>query len=172
MSELSPVVIDAIKVAIQMEIEGQKFYEEATSKTDNELGKKMFEKLAQDEAVHQKTFQKMFDTITGSSEWKGLAERSPNIGKVPVFDGEVEKKGNVNQSDLDALRIGMESERKSIEHYRKAAEATLDHLAVKILNTIKEEEEYHYDLLQAQLDYLSKSGYWFDVAEYRMDGMY
>ena len=34
------------------------------------------------------------------------------------------------------------------------------------------EEEYHYDLLQAQQDYLSKSGFWFDVAELRMDAKY
>lgn len=172
MTQLSQDVVEAIKMALQIEKEGQHFYEDAAQRTENELGKKMFESLANDEMIHVETFQKMFDTITGTEEWRKLAEVTPKVGKVPVFEGTVEKRGNINQSDLEALRIALERERKSIDLYSKTAEAARDSLAKKIFDRIKEEEKYHYDLLQAQRDYLTKSGFWFDVSEFRMDGRY
>lgn len=172
MSNISPAVVEAIRTAIQMEKEGQHFYEECARKTENELGKKMFESIAKDEIGHLHTFQKMFDTLTGTDQWKELAQGSPNVGKVPIFEGRTDKKRDVNQSDIDALRIGMESERKGIELYKKAAEDAKEPIARQIFTKIREEEEYHYDLLQAQLDYLTKSGFWLDVAEFRMDGKY
>lgn len=172
MSKISPAAIEAIKMAIQLEKDGQRFYEEAAQKTENELGRKMFESLPKDEIGHLHTFQKMFNTITGTEGWRELAKGSPNVGKVPVFEGREEKKPEVNQSDLDALRLGIESERKGIELYKKAAEEAKDPMAKKIFTKIREEEEYHYDLLQAQYDYLTGSGFWFDVAEFRMDAKY
>jgi rubrerythrin len=172
MSELSPEVIEAIKMAIQMEKDGLRYYEEAAAKTDNELAKKTFQRIAQDEVAHLKTFQHMFDTITGTDDWRELAKFTPKVGKVPLFEGEVEKKGDVNPSDVDALRIAIDNERKGIEHYKNATATTDDEMAKEIFSKIREEEEYHYDLLQAQLDYLTKSGFWFDIGEFQMDGKF
>ena len=62
MSNLSPAAVDAIKMAIQLEKDGRAFFEEAAQKTENQLGKKMFEKLAKDEIDHLRTFQNIFDT--------------------------------------------------------------------------------------------------------------
>ena len=172
MPEVSPEAIEAIKMAIQMETDGLKYYEEAASKTDNELAKKTFKRIAQDEVAHLKTFQHMFDTLTGTEAWRELAKFAPKVGKIPMFEGEIEKKGDVNPSDVDALRIAIENERKGIEHYKNAAAATADEMAKEIFSKIREEEEYHYDLLQAQLDYLTKSGFWFDIGEFQMNGKY
>ncbi len=172
MSQLSKEVVDGIKTAIEIEKKGKKFYEDAAEKTNNELAKKMFLSLAGDEASHIVTFQKIFDTMSGTEEWRELANKAPNVGKVPVFEGKVEKKGNIDPSDLDALRISLDSERKSIELYRKTAGTAKDPLAKKIFLRIEQEEKYHYDLLQAQLDNLTNSGFWLDVGEFRMDGKY
>jgi rubrerythrin len=172
MGEISPDMMEAIKMAIQIEKDGKKYYEEAASKTNNELGKKMFESLAKDEMVHLETFQKMFDTIAGKEEWRELAEGSPKVGKVPIFDEEVSEKSKPDTNDIDALRVALDNERDSIELYKKASEEIKDSLARKIFTKIREEEEYHYDLLQAQKDHLTKSGFWFDVGEFQMDGKY
>jgi rubrerythrin len=172
MGALSPEAIEAIKTAIQMEKDGLRYYKEAAEKTENEFAKKTFLRIAKDEAVHLKTFQQMFDTVTGSEEWRDLAEFTPKVGRVPIFEGEIEKKGNVNPSEVDALRIAIDNERKGIEHYKKAAAAAGDKMAKEIFDKIQKEEEYHYDLLQAQLDYLTKSGFWLDIGEFQMDGRF
>lgn len=172
MGELSAEAIEAIKTAIQMEKDGLRFYEEAAGKTDNELAKKTFQRIARDEADHLKTFKQMFDTITGTEAWRDLAKFTPKVGKVPMFEGEIEKKGDVDPSDVDALRVALDNERKGIEHYRDAAAQTADEMAKEIYGKIEQEEVYHYDLLQAQLDSLTKSGFWLDIGEFQMDGKY
>lgn len=173
MSEINSTAVEAIKMAIQMEKDGRAFYEDTAQKTENELGKKMFETLAKDEITHLQTFQKMFDTITGTGDWREIAQQySPKIGKVPIFEEEIERKTDVKPGELDALRIAMDNERKSIDYYNKVTEETEDPLAKEIFTKIIEEEKYHYDLLQAQRDYLFKSGFWFDIAEFRMDAKY
>jgi rubrerythrin len=171
-AELKPEVVEAIKMAIQMEKDGLRYYEQAAERTENKLAKKMFHKIAQDEVIHLKTFQKIFDTMTGSEEWREMAKFTPKVGEIPVFEGGIEKKGDVNPSDVDALRVAIDNERKGIEHYKKAASAAVDKMAKEIFNKIREEEEYHYDLLQAQLDYLTQSGFWFDIGEIQMDGKF
>lgn len=172
MSELSPAAVDAIKMAIQLEKDGRTFFEEAAQKTENQLGKKMFERLAQDEIDHLRTFQKIFDTVTEGGDWGELAQKAPRIGKVPVFEKKGEEKKHVNPSELDALRKAMNIEKDAIEFFQKATDGTEDSLAKKIFKTIQQEEEYHYDLLQAQYDSLSHSGMWYDIGEFQMDGMY
>ena len=173
MGNISPIAVEAIKMAIQMEKDGRAFYEKAAQETENELGKKMFETLAADEITHLYTFEKMFNTITSIEDWREIAQQySPKVGKVPIFEGEIQKKADVNPTELDALRTAMSNERKSIDYYNKIAEETEEPLAKELLTKIRQEEEYHYDLLQAQRDYLTKSGVWFDAAEFRMDGKY
>ncbi len=172
MGALSSEAAEAIKMAIQMEKDGLRYYKDAAEKTENELAKKTFLRIAQDEAVHLKTFQQMFETLSGDQEWRDLAKYTAKVGKVPMFEGEIEKKGNVNPSEVDALRIAIDNERKGIEHYKKAAAAASDPVAKEIFNKIQKEEEYHYDLLQAQLDYLTQSGFWLDIGEFQMDGRF
>jgi rubrerythrin len=170
---IAPIAVEAMKTAIQMEEEGRVFYEKAAQETGNNLGKKMFERLARDEIEHKDTFQKIFDAITSTEDWTGIAQQySPKIGKLPIFEGEIEKKGSPEPSELDALRTGMENEKKSVDYYEKVAGETDDPLAKELLTKIRDEEAYHYDLLQAQHDYLSRSGVWLDVAEFQMNGRY
>jgi rubrerythrin len=172
MAELSPAAGEAMKMAIQLEKDGRAFFEEAARQTENQLGKKMYERLAKDEIDHLKTFQKIFDTVTEGGDWGELAQKRPRVGKVPVFDREVQEKKHVNPGELDALRKAMNIEKDAIEFFRKAIEEAQDPLEKKIFATIQKEEEFHYDMLQAQYDSLSHSGMWYDIGEFQMDGMY
>ena len=43
---------DAIKTAIQMEKDGYSFYKKAASQTNSDMGKTIFESLANDELLH------------------------------------------------------------------------------------------------------------------------
>ncbi|MBN2542652.1 ferritin family protein [bacterium] len=172
MSDYSEATIEAIKTAIEMEKEGYEFYTSCAVKTSNELGQKMFESIAKDEQGHLETFQKIFDAVIGSSDWQEVVKGESRVGKSPFFNEDLQKACEANPNELDALRTAMNSERQAIEHYTKLAESTDDPKGKEIFTKIKKEEEYHYDLLQAQYDYLNRTGYYYDIAEFRMDGMY
>lgn len=124
MSEVNPQVVEAIKMAIQLEKDGRAFFEEAANKAQRPLAKKMFKTLAKDEINHLHTFQKMFDSIITPTEWEELVKRPSKVGEVPVFQGEVGRKGEVAPSEIEALRIAMENERKAIDFFNRVAEET------------------------------------------------
>ncbi|MBN1755857.1 ferritin family protein [bacterium] len=172
MSNISPMAIEAIKTAINMEKEGQAFYESWSQKSKDPLAQKMFRKLAEEEKEHLATFQKIFDVLTGSREWREVVHKSAFQPAITVFDKALEKKGNIAPTELEALNAAMTAEREAIQYYGKISDDTDDPTGKEILNKIKSEEEYHYDLLQSQYDYLTKTGFWMDISEFRMDSLY
>lgn len=175
MENISDEIIDVIKYATTMEINGRSFYEHAAEVTHNELGKKVFSKLADDEIGHMKTFSEIFTSVLGNEEWKKYLDQE-ELNKSTVLDGlkkrveEQKKQGRAG--DLEALKIGLELEKGSIDHYKKTSDKTNDPKLKEIFAKIIKEEEYHYDLLQAEYDSITNSGFWFDYAEFRMDAKY
>lgn len=175
MANISAQVLEAIKGAIQLEVDGRAFFDHAVETTKSELGKKMFQKLANDETQHLKVFGELFTTVIGDEEWKKYVSekekaKAPLIEELKERMGRKEKEGKAGETE--AIRIGMELERKAIDFFADAAKKAGDANAKAIFEKISKEEELHYDLLQSQLDSVTNSGYWLDVASYKMDGQY
>ncbi len=167
--------VDVMREAIKLEINGRSFFEHAAEITHNDLGKKMFKKLAHDETAHLKTFGEIFAALVGKDSWQQAIDEEKNadsslIDELKARVAKQEKKERA--SELEAIRIGMELERKAIDFFTKSAQATDDVKHKDVFNQIADQERLHYDLLQAQYDSVTKSGFWFDVAEFRMDAKY
>lgn len=174
MTEIAPNVREAIKTAIQLEKDGQAFFHQAAKETGNELGKKMFRKLASDEVRHLQTFKKMFQTLTDPRTWKKLLASGSPEKRMPFFEqkGARRTPAEKGAGELNALQQALEVERKAIAFFKETAQETDDPEAKRIFETIAREEEAHYDLIQAQIDSVTHAGFWFDVGEFQMDGMY
>jgi rubrerythrin len=76
------------------------------------------------------------------------------------------------KSEVEALRIGMELEQKAIDFFIASAAKLGDPKAKEIFEKIADEERFHYDLLLAQHDSVTGSGFWLDSSEFAMDGKY
>jgi len=173
MKDISSQVVDAIREAIKLEINGKAVFNHAAEVTHNELGKKMFRKLAEDEAKHLDTFSQLFSEVIGGEDWKKFVDKEILQSRSSLIEElapRMKKEGRAGE--LEAIRIGMELERKAIDFFEKSAKEATDPKAKEIFDKICEEEKLHYDLLQAEYDSLTNSGFWFDVAEFRMDAKY
>lgn len=175
MAEISSEIIEVIKESIRLELDGQSFFEKIADATHNELGKKMFVKLANDETQHLKVFSDIFTKMVGE-DWKKYVGDLKSRDRAQMIEALAKKVASAGKearaSELEAISIGMDLEKNAIDFFSKAAEKTTDTKARDIFNKIADEERLHFDLLQAQYDYLTNSGYWFDVAEFRMDAKY
>lgn len=175
MAELTSEIVGIIKESIKLELDGQSFFEHLANATHNELGKKMFNKLANDEAQHLKVFSEIFTNLVGE-DWKKHMDDVKEGTKATMIEAlakKVESAGKEGRaSELEAISIAMNLERNAIEFFSNAANKTTDTKARDAFNRIADEERLHFDLLQAQYDNLTNSGYWFDVAEFRMDSKY
>jgi rubrerythrin len=173
MDEISKQVENAIKEAIRLEINGRNFFNHAAEMTHNEHGKKMFQKLAEEEVKHIEVFSKLFTEVLKEADWKKYVRAEELRGESPLIEKLKERmKGAEGKSETQALSIGMELEENAIRFFQKAAGEVDDPAASEIFRKISEEEKFHYDLLQAQHDSLTNSGFWLDSAEFRMDGKF
>jgi len=171
MSAITAQIKDAIKGAILLEINGRKFFNHAADVTQHERGKKMFKFLADEEIKHLETFSKLFSQILEGESWKDYVSTSETQREVPLVEKLKERmKAEEGKGETQALSIGMQLERDAIEFFQKAASETSDPVAKKIFFEIAEEEKFHYDLLQAQHDSVTNSGFWMGGAEFQMDG--
>ena len=158
-------VKDAIKTAIQMEKDGYSFYQKAAAQTSSDMGREIFESIAKDELMHLDIFEKMFEEKIGKSEWINLVESSKKYTNIGVFPKDLkEMEGeNPDSSELDALRIAMDSEKEAIDYYSKIRDNLSDRDVKEIIDEIIEQEKSHYNILEGEFNHIQSTGYWFDL---------
>lgn len=157
-------VRDAIKTAIQMEKNGYAFYMKAAAQTSSNMGRTIFEGLAADEQRHLDVFQKMFEDKVGQSEWNDLINSSKKYANIPIFPTDLKDVTGMDSdsTEIDALRMAMDSEKEAIDYYTKIEE-NLDNQELKnVINEIIEQEKNHYSLLEKEFNHINTTGYWFE----------
>ena len=173
MEKISQDVKTLISEAIKLEINGQAFFNHAAEATGNALGKKMFTRLAQEEVKHLETFSRLFSSVIKSDDWKKQVRSEELKGPSAVIQQLADRmKRAEGKSEVEALRIGMELEQKAVDFFSGTAAGMADAAAREIFEKIADEERFHYDLLLAQYDSVTGSGFWLDSSEFKMDGQY
>ena len=158
-------VREAIETAIQMEKEGYAFYNKAAAQTSSDMGRSVFESLANDELVHLDVFQKLFDDKFGESEWGDLVNSNKKYREMPIFPKDLKTIEGINldTDELDALRIAIDSEKEAIDYYMEIRANSDDDNVKKIIDMIIEQEKKHYFLLEQEFHHINTTGYWFEL---------
>jgi rubrerythrin len=178
MGTLNEQLVELIKDAFDLEFNSKRFYLFAVEVTNNVAGKKMFQKLADEEDGHMEAFEKIISTITGNDEWKEIATEEartiPPSAIVESFKATVDKWIGNKQSadDTVALRMAMELERRAIVMFEGMSKRAKNPQVKALAESLADEERYHYDMLQAQHDNILSVGIWMDDAEFQMDGKF
>jgi rubrerythrin len=153
--------MEEINIALQLEKNGYAFYKKASSLCKNIYGKKMFEKLAEDEIRHLEKFREIAKDIFGD-----FAEKEIDIDN--IF-GKIDF--STRAGEYAALEYAIDFEKKAYDYFKRASENAKDAKLKELFKNIAKEEEMHKELLEAERNYLHKSGIWFDHQEFFMDGL-
>lgn len=164
----------AIETAIQIEKDGLEFYTAAARQTADPSGKKMFQSLARDEAAHLKLFEAVHESLRKDGNWlspKQVAAIGPKRpARPPIFPTGNEIKGmQVPERELAALQRGIQAEEDSISFYSEARDKTDDPDGKALYSYLIEQEEGHRAILQGEYDYLTNTGFWFDIREFDLE---
>ncbi len=164
---------ESIRMAIDLEKKGRSFYLEAAAKSVNPTGKAIFTRLADEEALHLLTFERMLDQSASLTKWREWVTAYPEHPPIPLFDeNAVRSSKKASADELQALRIAMRQESEAMHYYGSIAGMAEEEEVRKIFDFVRQQEVYHYDLLQAEYDAITQSGFWFDTPEFRMDGKF
>jgi rubrerythrin len=163
---------EAMKTAIEYEIRIRDIYLEALATIDGEAGKKIFETLAKDEQRHIDYLEYKLDQFqkTGAIEHEKLASAIPDRKSI---DQEAAKVKRLTEKDFLGIKQRMLSkalkvEIETSEFYQKMVNE-LPAEVRPLFERFLEIEDNHIRVVQFELDYISKTGYWFDFKEFDME---
>lgn len=148
--------MDIIKFAMQMELDGQAFYEKGAAATDNPQLKEVLLTLAEEEQKHYQVFKSMSDGDLAAAESSlGKKSGTPALTK-SVFqqmaEANVETLGGEDVREL--WEKAVEIEEKSEKMYRDAANEEDDEIRRDLLRRIADEEKNHVYLVDNVLSFI------------------
>jgi len=160
--------ISALKKAIQLERDGIDFYLKSAKKTKNIFTKMIFEGLAREEENHIKAINKIYEDLKNKSikvEWVTAGDEG-NIEK--VFQKALIERAKRSKSDLEALKLGLDLEDKSVKYYERLAKTSEDNFERRFYLTLAYEERGHYIKIMDAMEYISNPTGWYYVKERSM----
>lgn len=146
---------EILKLAISMEEEGIFFYEALAQRTKGEVKEGLLS-LAEDEKRHKEVFLRWYQDTDKEQGEDYLFEESVdlffhNYAKSKGF----EKRESVPDSLEEAIDIGIETEKITIEYYKSLLEY-MKSPVVEVLKKLIAEEEGHYNKLKSYKTNLKK----------------
>ncbi len=153
------VVRDALELTLAIERRGYTFYTNASRKTKNGSGRLMFQRLAAEESDHLRRLQAEHQSLIRKNQWlKREPARLPLSRKIveEIFPQKELLKIEVKDetSDLDALNIAMNLERRSHQFFTDFAKQISDANGRKVFMEFAKDEESHLRALVAEYNSL------------------
>jgi rubrerythrin len=168
-------ILEALQIAVQMEIDGKEFYRKASQESSNELGKKLLETLAAEEDIHRQKFEEIYRDIRDKNDWKEV-DFQPDEGRTlrTIFARATEEMNTslkAQATEIEAIKTAMDMENKSYDFYRNQSQTTNRDKVKGFYDKVAAEERGHYLVLSDYYEYLSDPAGWFVKTEHpSLDG--
>jgi len=175
MREEQSQTLEAIKFAIQMEIDGKEYYRKASRQSDNKVGRELFEWLANEEDKHRRIFGGIYNTIRKQKAWPEVVIQ-PRKGAVldTIFSREMKVAASTVKAtgtELESIAKAMEMENKTREFYKSQDQKAGYDAEKKLYLALAAEEEGHYLTLVDYREYLiDPAGYFRKAEHHSLDG--
>ena len=167
--------LEALQIAIQMEIDGKEYYLKASQKSSNALGKKLLESLATEEDTHRQKFEEIYSAIRSKKAWP-VSDFQPDGGKRlrTIFAKTTEEMDSNIESlatELDAVQTAMSMENKTYDFYKSHGGNATHDAEREFYETLAAEEREHHLILLDYYEYLKDPAGWFAKKEHpSLDG--
>lgn len=161
-------MLQALKEAVQMELDGHEFYQQAAKQVQNPGVRQILEYLAESETYHIKRLQEIYAGFQKDPNWTAsMAEFQPPPAQPNICVLAMNQAGDEvgGRDDLQALKTGIKMEECSIDYYTKLARESYHPLARRFFLSIVHEERGHYLDLMDMHNYLSDPADWFYVKQ-------
>ena len=170
MEKLPKTLEEILQKSIELEKEGYTYYLESAKKISSSVGKRMLERLAQDEKNHIQRFTEMYNAIAdGTTDKIKIIELEPTTFETVFnrlkeqFEGAVEELGEAGVDDAEILEMALDLENTTRFFYKDAAKSTTDPKVKHFYQLLAEEEQAHYDALQKALEFLDDPSLFFGM---------
>jgi rubrerythrin len=167
--------LEALKTAIQMEVDGKKYYQQMSQTSSNQLGGNLFQNLAQEEDLHRRKFEEIYAALAAKKS-------RPKVGLTldggqhlrSIFAVAIAQSASVNQgaqADLDAVQAAVTMEGRTYDFYQaRGMQAGFD-IEKQYYQALAVQEREHHLILLDYYEYLKNPAGWFTMTErHSLDG--
>lgn len=155
--------MDVLKLAIEMESEGERFYLEQGELNENYGIKAVCKLLAKEEARHKEILESTFtDRLAELKD--GDLEKC--IKEIYPEDQQFEIEIKAQPEQIDFYRMAMDKEKESIDLYKGLLAKDQEDDTKKMLEFLIGQEEKHYALFDEMTQLLRRADEWVEVAEF------
>ena len=163
---------EAIQTAIDYETKVLKIYRSASDALSDTTGKRLFDALADDEQYHVDYLKKKLAQWqkTGQLTVEDLRSSNPDIEAIAGDIGKLESRmseedrGDEKQMLSKALTVEVET-----SNFYKNMVSEMSEEGQQLFSQFMVIEDGHIKAVQAELDFINSSGYWFDSKEFDME---
>jgi len=171
MEKLPGTLEEIIKKSIQLEQDGLKYYTESSKKIQNSVGKRMLERLANDERNHIKRFKELYSAVANKTIDQVDLSEVPSVSFDDLFsrlkdqlDGAVDELGVTGVDDTEIIEMALDLENTTRFFYREASDKTDDPSVKKLYSLLADEEDVHYNVLRKALEFLEDPSLYFGMS--------
>ena len=168
-------IIQAINMAIEMELDGKECYLAASKDSTNEAGSKLLQSLAEEESSHRRTFEKIYNSIRKGQGWPYVdlgADKAYDIRNTLVKTCQaLGVRLSSSSSEMGAVKVAIDKEKRSYDFYKNQARNATYDTEKDFYDTLAGQEREHKLTLVDYYDYLADPAGWFVKTEHSsLDG--
>jgi rubrerythrin len=166
---------EAIQAALDFEGGVHRTYQHAMEKVTDEVGRRVFKVLCDEEMGHIEYLQDRLDEWRKTGRISGKKLRTSIPTKAAIDAGlkslrrqAAGKPSARGEGELDALHRALAVEIQAGNFYREMV-GKLDGAGQQMFARFVEIEEGHLAIVQAEINAVNGLGYWFDIAEFDLE---
>lgn len=144
-------ILDVLKKAYQIEVDGYTFYSMTAEKASKPAVKELFEKLAHDELQHQaylKEVLKNYGTMGTAAFQAKRAAHDLSEYSQKLFTDQFRQQAHGATFEMGVLSVGMTLESSAIQHFSTAAQGASEQEVKAFYQFLADWEKQHFDALQ------------------------
>lgn len=159
---------EALNTAPEYEKRVRNVYREALERSKNAEARSLFEILAQEEQKHLNYLRALFKELRNAGKTSALRLKTglPSAATLKKSLDKIERgvASNDRETELALLKRALDAEEETVKLYEEMTKE-LPAKERESFQRFLEIEEGHLAIVQAQIDYLSRTGYWFNFSE-------
>jgi len=163
-------ILKVLKESLAMEEKGYNFYKEGAEKIKNSLGKRMLNRLAEDELIHIQRIKDIYQHLMDETadQIQLPREKVENFDQIfarmrEQMQEAVEDLTEVGVDDEEIINVALELESHAKFYYQEAAEKANDQKVIAFYQRLAQEETNHYELLRKTNNYLENPALFFGM---------
>ena len=165
-------ITEAISTAIEYEVKVRDVYVDARKQATNDVGRRVFGFLAKEEQGHvdylHGKLKELEDTGSVTSDDLTTALPSVQVIKEGVAVLENRLAAEDRGDEMKMLKKALQVEVETSNFYKRMV-SELEPEGQRFFARFLEIEEGHLTLVQAELDCVSGTGFWFDMQEFSLE---